>query len=66
MAEGGLELTEIPAGFVSQVLGLKVCDTTAWSLWLTCGLALYSDLQASFICYSTNKISPQGQNADNY
>lgn len=36
--------------------GSKVCTTSAWPLWLW--LILHSDLQASFIWYLTNKISP--------
>lgn len=36
-----------------------MCDTTAWPLQLTSGLAPHCDLQASFICYITNKIPPK-------
>ena len=49
VAQGSLELTGIYLSkSVSQVLGLKVCATTAWSLMTY--LALHSDFQASFIC----------------
>lgn len=40
---------------ISLVMGLNVCASTAWLLWLTSGLALPSDHQASKI---TNEISP--------
>ena len=46
-------------GKLLWLLCLKVCVITAWSVRLTSGVVLVSDLQVSFIYWNTNEISLQ-------
>ena len=45
-------------GKLIWLLGLKMCVTTSWSVRLTSGAALLSDLQASFIYQNADEMPP--------